>query len=46
MPKKLTPQYLEKGKIPKFFVAGLVLASVLGWTGWKNLDKIQNYYQM
>ena len=46
MPKKLTPQYLEQKKIPKVLIAGLVLASVLGWTGWKNLDKIQNYYQM
>lgn len=43
---KLTPQYLEKKKVPKFLIAGLVLASVLGWTGWKNLDKIKNYYQM
>ncbi|MFA4932743.1 MAG: thermonuclease family protein [Caldisericia bacterium] len=22
------------------------MASVLGWTGWKNLDKIKNYYQI
>lgn len=46
MPKKLTPQYLEKKKVPKVLIAGLVLASVLGWTGWRNLDKIKNYYQI
>ena len=22
------------------------MASVLGWTGWQNLDKINNYYQI
>lgn len=46
MPKKLTPKYLEKKKVPKVLIAGLVMASVLGWTGWKNLDKIKNYYQI
>jgi len=46
MPKKLTPKYLEKKKVPKVLIAGLVLASVLGWTGWQNLDKIKNYYQL
>lgn len=46
MPKKLTPKYLEKRKVPKVLIAGLVLASVLGWTGWRNLDKIKNYYQI
>jgi len=46
MPKKLTPQYLKKKKVPKVLIAGLILASVLGWTGWENLDKIKNYYQI
>lgn len=49
MPKKrrhLTTKYLERRKIPKVLIAGLVLASVLGWTGWKNLDRIKNYYQI
>lgn len=46
MVRKLTPQYLAKRKVPKVLIAGLVLASVLGWTGWKNLDKIKNYYQV
>lgn len=46
MPKKLTAKYLEKKKIPKILIAGLILASVLGWTGWKNLGKIKNYYQI
>lgn len=22
------------------------MASVLGWSGWKNLDRIKNYYQI
>lgn len=46
MPKKLTRQYLDNKKIPKILVAGLIMASVLGWTGWQNLDKINNYYQI
>ena len=46
MIRKLTAKYLEKRKVPKVLIAGLILASVLGWTGWKNLDKVQNYYQI
>ncbi|PIP64072.1 hypothetical protein COW96_04555 [Candidatus Roizmanbacteria bacterium CG22_combo_CG10-13_8_21_14_all_33_16] len=46
MARKLTAKYLEKRKVPKVLIAGLILASVLGWTGWKNLDKIKNYYQI
>lgn len=46
MPKKLTAKYLEKKKVPKVLIAGLVLASVLGWTGWNKLDNIKNYYQL
>jgi endonuclease YncB( thermonuclease family) len=46
MSRKLTAKYLEKRKVPKVLIAGLVLASVMGWTGWKNLDKIKNYYQI
>lgn len=44
--KRLTAADLEKKKVPKVLIAGLILASVLGWTGWKNLDKIKNYYQI
>lgn len=44
--KILTVNYLEKRKVPKVLIAGLILASVLGWTGWKNLDKVKNYYQI
>lgn len=44
--KKLTAKYLEKKKVPKVLIAGLIMASVLGWTGWRNLDKIKNYYQV
>jgi endonuclease YncB( thermonuclease family) len=46
MPKKLTAKFLEKKKIPKVLIAGLLMASVLGWTGWKNLTKVRNYYQI
>lgn len=45
MPKKLSPQLLEKKKVPKLLMAGLMVASLLGWGAWKNLDKIKNYYQ-
>jgi len=46
MPKKLTVKFLEKKKIPKVLIAGLLMASVLGWTGWNKLNKIKNYYQI
>lgn len=46
MPKKLTPKFLKSKKVPQVLIAGLVLASVLGWTGWKGLEKVQNYYQL
>ena len=46
MPKKLTIKFLEKKKIPKVLIAGLLMASVLGWTGWNKLNKIKNYYQI
>lgn len=46
MPKKLKPKYLEKKRVPKVLIAGLIMASVLGWTGWQNLDKIKNYYEI
>lgn len=46
MVRKLTTKYLQKRKIPNVLISGLILASVLGWTGWKNLDKIKNYYQI
>ena len=43
---KLTKKYLEKRRVPKVLISGLLIASVLGWTGWRNLDKIKNYYQV
>ena len=46
MPKKLTAKFLGKKKVPKVLIAGLLMASVLGWTGWKNLRKVKNYYQI
>jgi endonuclease YncB( thermonuclease family) len=46
MPKKLTTKFLEKKKIPKVLIAGLLMASVLGWTGWNKLNEIKNYYQI
>jgi len=46
MPKKLTAKFLEKKKIPKVLIAGLLMASVLGWTGWNKLNEIKNYYQI
>ncbi len=46
MPKKLTPKFLKSKKVPQVLIAGLVLASVLGWSGWKGLEKVQNYYQL
>ncbi|MBI3980580.1 hypothetical protein HY345_01120 [Candidatus Microgenomates bacterium] len=32
--------------MPKVLIAGLIIASVLGWTGWQNIDKIKNYYEI
>lgn len=46
MHKKLTAKGLEKIKVPKVFIAGLILASVLGWTGGQKLKNIKNYYQI
>lgn len=43
---KLTKKYLEKRHVPKVLISGLLIASVLGWTGWHSLDKINNYYQI
>jgi len=37
---------LEKIKVPKVLIAGLVMASVLGWTGWTKLKDAQHYYQI
>ena len=43
---RLTPKFLENLKVPKVLIAGLVLASVLGWTGWMKLKDAQNYYKI
>lgn len=44
--KKLTAKYLEKLRVPKVLIAGLLIASVLGWTGWTKLSEVKNYYQI
>ncbi len=44
--KKLSVKFLEKRRVPKVLIAGLILASVLGWTGWQKLKDIKNYYQI
>lgn len=46
MKKKLTAKYLEKLKVPKVLIAGLLIAGVLGWTGWTKLNQVKNYYQI
>ena len=46
MRKRLTARYLEKLKIPKVLVAGLLIAAALGWTGWTKLKDVKNYYQI
>lgn len=46
MKKRLTARYLEKLKVPKILIAGLLIAAVLGWTGWTKLKGIKNYYQI
>lgn len=42
----LKVKFLEKRKVPKVLIAGLILASVLGWTGWQKLKDVKNYYQI
>ena len=34
--------WFKKNKVPAVLIPGLVMASVLGWTGWKQLE---NYKQ-
>ncbi len=46
MGKKLTAKYLKARKVPKVLIAGLMLASILGWTGWTKLKDVKNYYQI
>lgn len=43
---KLSAKYLEKLKVPKVLITGLLIASVLGWTGWTKLKDVKNYYQI
>lgn len=40
--KKLTADWLKKNKLPLVSIPWLILASTLGWTGWKQLE---NYKQ-
>lgn len=44
--KKITVEYLKKMKVPSVLIAGIIIASVLGWTGWSKLKDIKNYYQI
>lgn len=44
--KRLTAKYLEKLKVPKVLIAGLLIAATLGWTGWTKLNDVKNYYQI
>jgi len=44
--KRLTVEYLERLKVPKVLITGLLIASVLGWTGWTKLKDIKDYYQI
>ena len=44
--KKLTASFLKSKGVPAVFIAGLVLASTLGWNGLSSFSKSQNYYQM
>lgn len=46
MSRKLTSKFLQKLKIPKVLIPGLIIASALGWTGWQQLKNIKNYYQI
>jgi len=46
MAKKLTVKFLKSRKVPAVLVAGLLMASVLGWTGWNKLKDIKSYYQI
>lgn len=42
----LTAKYLEKYKVPKVVVIGLLIASALGWTGWTKIKDFNNYYRI
>jgi len=44
--EKVSAKVLEKLGVPKVLIAGLIMASVLGWTGWSKLKNVKNYYQI
>lgn len=46
MSRKLFSDKLKSLKVPKVLMAGLLMASVLGWTGIKNIDKLKSYYEI
>lgn len=46
MSQKSFADRLTKLKVPKVLMAGLLMASVLGWTGFKNFDRLKNYYEI
>lgn len=46
MKKRLTVKILEKLKVPKVLIPGLIIASVLGWIGWNQIKNIKNYYSL
>lgn len=44
--KPLTATFLKSKKVPAVLIAGLIVASSLGWHGWSSFSKTQNYYQI
>ena len=44
--KQLTPSFLKSKGVPAVFVAGLFMASILGWKGFDTFSKSQNYYAL
>lgn len=46
MSKKLSSAFLKKLKVPAVLIPGLIIASILGWAGYKQLKKIPDYYTL
>jgi endonuclease YncB( thermonuclease family) len=44
--KPLTKTFLRSKRVPEVFIAGLILASTLGWAGWNSFSKSPSYYSM
>lgn len=43
---KVTSDFLKKLKVPQVLIPGLIIASVMGWTGWKNMTKVDDYHKI